>query len=64
LFIRIRSTLDTTETLKPKKQGLISEGFDPNVISDPLYFDDAVRGAYVSLDADLQAKIANGAIRI
>ena len=64
LFIRIRSALDTTETFKPKKQGLISEGFDPRLIPDPLYFEDASQGAYVPLDADLHAKIANGAVRL
>jgi fatty-acyl-CoA synthase len=64
LFIRIRSALDTTETFKQKKQGLISEGFDPHAVADPLYFEDAVRGAYVSLDASLHARIANGAIRL
>jgi len=63
LFIRIRSALDTTETFKQKKQGLISEGFDPRAIADPLYFADAARGTYVSLDAGLHARIANGAIR-
>lgn len=64
LFVRIRSALDTTETFKPKKQGLISEGFDPRVNSDPLYFEDAVQGVYVPLDADLHAKIAGGAVRL
>lgn len=64
LFVRIRSTLDITDTFKQKKQSLISEGFDPGAVSDALYFDDAVRGAYVPLDASLHAEIAGGVIRI
>ncbi len=64
LFIRICSALDTTETFKQKKQGLISEGFDPRAVMDPLYFNDGLRGAYVPLDAARHAKILNGSIRI
>jgi fatty-acyl-CoA synthase len=64
LFIRIRPTLDITETFKQKKQSLISEGFDPYTVSDALYFEDAVRGTYVPLDVSLHARIAKGVIRL
>ena len=64
LFIRIRPALDITETFKQKKQSLISEGFDLSAVSDALYFEDAVRGAYVPLDANLHARIADGVLRI
>jgi fatty-acyl-CoA synthase len=64
LFVRIRPALDMTETFKQKKQNLISEGFDPCSVSDALYFEDAVRGAYVPLDGSLHAGITKGVIRI
>lgn len=64
LFVRIRPALDMTETFKQKKQSLISEGFDPCAVSDALYFEDAVRGTYVALDAGLHAGIAKGVIRL
>ncbi|KAG8012733.1 Very long-chain acyl-CoA synthetase, partial [Nibea albiflora] len=37
-FIRIRSSLDVTGTFKHVKTKLVEEGFDPNQITDPLYF--------------------------
>jgi fatty-acyl-CoA synthase len=64
LFIRIRSALDMTETFKQKKQSLISEGFDPHISQDPLYFEDRARGTYVPLDARLHAAITEGVVRL
>ena len=37
LFIRVSTSLDATETFKQKKHLLMREGFDPAVVSDPLY---------------------------
>jgi fatty-acyl-CoA synthase len=64
LFVRIRPGLDMTETFKQKKQSLIAEGFDPDSVSDALYIEDTFRGAYVPLDANLHAGIAEGFIRV
>jgi fatty-acyl-CoA synthase len=64
VFLRLIDTLQATGTFKPRKQELLTDGFDPSLVSDPLYFDDARAAAYVPLDAPLFAKIAAGAIRI
>jgi fatty-acyl-CoA synthase len=62
VLVRLRAALDITETFKQKKQELVREGFDPNVVRDPLFFLDA--GAYRPLDADAYARIVDGSIRL
>ncbi len=64
VFVRICAALDSTETFKQKKQDLISAGFDPGRIPDPLFFRDPKSGAFVPLDADGYARISEGAIRV
>ncbi|WBU29677.1 long-chain-acyl-CoA synthetase [Rhodopseudomonas palustris] len=64
LFLRLRPTLDLTGTFKQAKQTLITEGFDPSVVGDPLYVADITTGGYVALDAPLFSRIARGAFRL
>jgi fatty-acyl-CoA synthase len=64
VFLRLVSTLEVTGTFKPRKQDLVQAGFDPQRISDPLYFDDARAQRYVRLDTALFAAILSGALRI
>jgi fatty-acyl-CoA synthase len=63
LFIRIMDKVATTETFKQKKQQLIADGFDPSVITDTLYADDAKHGAYVPLTADYYARLIKPSAR-
>jgi fatty-acyl-CoA synthase len=62
LFLRLRPALDLTATLRPRKQELIEEGFDPAKISEPLFFND--QGSFVPLDAGLYGRIAGGMMRL
>lgn len=64
LFLRLRTALDTTSTHKQRKLDLIDEGFDPALISDPLYFDDLQQAALQPLDAALRQRIVSGAVRV
>jgi fatty-acyl-CoA synthase len=64
VFVRICAGLDTTETFKQKKQQLVSEGFDPRLVTDPLFFQDAATAAYRPIDAAGYARILEGAIRL
>jgi fatty-acyl-CoA synthase len=64
VFLRLISSLETTGTFKPRKQDLLAAGFDPAVIKDPLYFDDARARAYVPLDAALFGAIGGGDLRL
>ena len=64
VFLRIRTELEHTGTFKIKKVDLVKEGFDPTIITDPLWFDHPGEGRYVRLDADLYAQILSKAIRL
>jgi fatty-acyl-CoA synthase len=57
LFLRIQPEIDITGTFKQKKGDLVSEGFDPHNIADPLYVLDSVAGRYEPLDAARYAAI-------
>ena len=61
LFLRFRTELEATGTFKPKKSALVAEGFDPEKVEEPLYFDDRAAGRYVKLDAALYGAIVDGA---
>jgi fatty-acyl-CoA synthase len=64
IFIRMASQLAATETFKLKKQALAEEGFDPNVISDPLYVDIPALGCHKLLDQAMFQAISSGEIRL
>lgn len=62
-FIRLRDTIDATNSFKQMKTQLQKEGFDPSLISDPLYFLDPDSGAYVPLTQEIYTKIVNHTIK-
>ena len=64
VFVRLLGALEATGTFKPKKQELVTAGFDPGGVADRLYFDDRPAGAYVPVDASLHAALIAGRIRI
>jgi fatty-acyl-CoA synthase len=64
LFLRLRTALDLTGTFKQAKQPLIAEGFDPSLVSDPLYVADPAAGRYVALDTDIFSRMTRGAFRL
>jgi fatty-acyl-CoA synthase len=64
VFLRIRENMDMTATFKQKKIDLVKQGFDPDAIADPLYFNDPVARAFVPIDAPLYARICAGDVRL
>ena len=64
LFLRFQRELDVTATFKPMKYKLVEQGFDPQGIDDPLYFNDPRAGAFVRIDRALFSELARGAIRL
>jgi len=64
LFLRILGTLEVTATFKHKKAELARAGFDPSVTDDPIYFNDAERGAFVRLDKPFFERIRARRVRI
>ena len=64
VFLRFCAALDTTETFKQKKQQLVREGFDPRLVTDPLFFRDPKSGAYRPIDPATYARILDGSIPV
>lgn len=62
-FIRVRSTIDATNSFKQVKTQLQKEGFDPNVIKDPLYFLHPEKNVYVELTPELYEQIIDHTIK-
>jgi fatty-acyl-CoA synthase len=63
-FLRLLPALEATGTFKPKKQDLMREGFDPALVSDPIYIADQETQGYIAMDGDRYASIASGEIRL
>jgi fatty-acyl-CoA synthase len=64
LFLRIRDAIETTGTFKPNKQRLSREGYNPALVADPVYFNDRMSAAFVTVDAALYERIRSGELRL
>jgi fatty-acyl-CoA synthase len=64
LFLRMRSEIEITSTFKHKKSDLVRDGYDPAATTDPIYFHDSRRQAFVPLDQALHERIACGQMRL
>jgi fatty-acyl-CoA synthase len=64
VFLRLLTSLEATGTFKPKKQDLIRQGFNPELIKEQLYFDDLRADRYVPIDTTLYARLTSAAIRL
>jgi len=63
-FLRLRSHLELTGTLKYSKNDLMRQGYDPSSITDPIYFDSAEQNEFVPLDRPLYERIQSGQVRL
>uniref|UniRef100_A0A3B4VG92 long-chain-fatty-acid--CoA ligase n=1 Tax=Seriola dumerili TaxID=41447 RepID=A0A3B4VG92_SERDU len=63
-FMRIQSSLDVTGTFKHLKVKLVEEGFNPNLITDPVYFLDEKKKNYIPLMMDIFNGVNLGEIKI
>ncbi|XP_060155090.1 long-chain fatty acid transport protein 3 isoform X3 [Globicephala melas] len=63
-FLRLQESLATTETFKQQKVRMAKEGFDPSVLSDPLYILDQAGGAYLPLTPARYSALLAGDLRI
>jgi fatty-acyl-CoA synthase len=64
LFLRVRDAIERTGTFKPRKQELVREAYNPELTSDPVYFDDRAGEVFVKLDSGLYERIRSGALRL
>ncbi|XP_014362762.2 long-chain fatty acid transport protein 4 [Papilio machaon] len=62
LFLRIMNDIEITGTFKLKKLQYQKEGFDPDVIKDPLYF--RVGADFVPITSQLFSDICNGKVKL
>jgi fatty-acyl-CoA synthase len=63
LFLRIRTQIETTGTLKYTKNDLVRQGYNPAATDDVLYFNHARHQAFVRLDQELYDGIQAGEVR-
>jgi len=64
LFLRTSDRIEVTATFKHRKTELVREAFDPAASADPLFFDDPLRQAFVTLDGALHRRIVAGELRL
>jgi fatty-acyl-CoA synthase len=60
LFLRIRNEMEVTATFKYTKTDLVRQGYDPLATTDPIYFNDFEREAFIPLDQALYLRIQAG----
>ena len=63
MFIRLQPAIETTGTFKYRKNDLAAEGFDPELVKDPVYYRHPDKG-YVKLTKAGYAKIIAGEQRL
>lgn len=64
LFVRLVTSLDITGTFKIRKLDLVREGFNPTLVSDPLFFYNSSLGGYCPLDTCLYEDIISSRCRL
>ncbi|MGE5390202.1 MAG: long-chain-acyl-CoA synthetase [Deltaproteobacteria bacterium] len=62
-FVRIRPEIDATNSFKQVKKGLQQEGYDPNIINDPLYFLHPDLCRYIPLTPEVYQDIVEQKVR-
>ncbi|NXP83826.1 S27A6 protein, partial [Passerina amoena] len=63
-FVRIMDVMQITETFKHQKMHLANEGFNPEIISEPLYFMYEPARSYIPLTREIYQKVVSGEIRL
>ena len=64
VFLRIRNQLETTGTFKYMKTVFVSEGYNPSLIDNVIYFNNRERCQFVRLDQELYQLIQSGRLRL
>uniref|UniRef100_A0A8C3NM94 long-chain-fatty-acid--CoA ligase n=1 Tax=Cyanoderma ruficeps TaxID=181631 RepID=A0A8C3NM94_9PASS len=63
-FVRIMDVMQITATFKHQKMHLANEGFNPEIISEPLYFMYEPARSYIPLTREIYQKVVSGEIRL
>jgi fatty-acyl-CoA synthase len=62
LFLRLRTEMDMTATLKHANHQLAAEAYDPDATADLIYVDDPHAQAFVRVDRSVYARIQAGGL--
>ncbi|NXD45229.1 S27A6 protein, partial [Copsychus sechellarum] len=63
-FVRIMDVMQITATFKHQKTHLANEGFNPEIVSEPLYFMYEPARSYIPLTREIYQKVISGEIRL
>ncbi|NXN71612.1 S27A6 protein, partial [Himantopus himantopus] len=63
-FVRIMDVMQITATFKHQKMHLVNEGFNPEIISEPLYFMHEPAHSYIPLTKEIYKNVLSGEIRL
>ena len=64
LILRIKKEIEITGTFKHKKVDLVKEGYNPQDVSDPLFFIDDKNENYTNLDVSFYEELINKDIKL
>ncbi len=64
LFLRMSPALPITQTFKQQKGALMAQGFDPHLVSEPLWFRAPGAASFMPIDADGHDDIISGRVRL
>jgi fatty-acyl-CoA synthase len=64
IFLRFQQEIEVTSTFKQRKIELQKQGFDPSLISDPLYVRVASSAHYTRLTPELYRDICDGKVKL
>lgn len=64
VFVRMQKEIEITGTFKHRKVELVKEGFNPEIVSDPLFFLNPETEHYQPLNSDEYNKIISGDYRL
>ncbi|XP_068131707.1 long-chain fatty acid transport protein 2-like [Hyperolius riggenbachi] len=63
-FVRVQESIEITGTFKQRKVTLVSEGFNPLIINDPLYFLDETAKRYKTMDQEIYNAILEKKLKL
>ena len=64
IFLRQQGEIEVTGTFKHRKVELVKEGYDPQIVKEPLFFLDPVTSEYVKMSPELHGRIIAGEVRL
>jgi len=64
IFLRFQQQIEATSTFKQRKVDMQKQGFNPSLVSDPIYVRDAETGRYSQLTPERYENICSGARKL